>query len=89
MDANIRDSRLRFYFRSSGTPYAVPTQFSGDNLAAQFPDRLSVSLHKGTKRIVIPAEHLTAVHFNRVDGYVKIEGRDGWAAVNLVKTPKD
>ena len=86
-DASIRDSRLRFYFRSAGAPYAVPTQHPGDNIAAQFPDRLSVSLHKGTRRIVLPAEHLTAVHFNRVDGHVRIEG-DGWAAVSLVVTFK-
>jgi hypothetical protein len=59
-----------------------PQQQSGsqDNLAAQFPDRLSVSLLKGTRRIVLPANHLTAVHIYRREGYVKVEG-DGWAAV--------
>ena len=82
LDSNIRDSRLRFYFRSGGTPYQVSPQIPPDSIAAQFPDRLSVSLHKGTRRIVLPAAHLSAVHFNRAEGYVKIEG-DGWAAVIL------
>jgi hypothetical protein len=80
LDSDIRDSRLRFYFRSSsGSSHPSPRQQSNTS-TSQYPDRLSVSLHKGTRRIVIPATHLSAIHFNRNDGYVKVEG-DGWAAV--------
>lgn len=77
LDANTRDSRLRFYFRSGMTSPSPQ-----DDIAAQFPDRLSVSLQKGTRRIVIPAAHLSAVYFNRGEGYVKVEG-DGRATVYL------
>jgi hypothetical protein len=81
-EVDTRDSRLRFYFRS---PSSHPSPASGNAntaniIAAQSPDRLSVSLYKGSRRIVIPAEHIVAVHFNRAEGYVKVEG-DGWAAV--------
>src|SRR5271169_4701339 len=81
-DSNTRDSRLRFYFRS-GTPSTLPSprQQTQDNIAAQYPDRLSVSLLGGTRRIVIPATRLTSVNFNRGEGYVKIEG-DGFATVS-------
>lgn len=80
-DTDTRDSRLRFYFRSpSSNPSISTANPTPTNIAAQSPDRLSVSLHKGSRRIVIPADHISAVHFNRTEGYVKVEG-DGWAAV--------
>ena len=87
-DVNARNSRLRFYFRSGMAPSSPqqpnspPTQ---DNVMAQFPDRLSVSLLKGTRRIVIPATRIAAVYFNRSEGYIKIEG-DGFASV-IPQTP--
>jgi hypothetical protein len=82
-DPNIRDSRLRFYFRSGtlSTPSLGQQTSPQDNIAVQYPDRLSVSLFRGTRRIVIPAIRLTAINFNRSDGYVKIEG-DGFATVS-------
>jgi hypothetical protein len=46
----------------------------------QYPDRLSVSLKQGTRRIIIPAPRLSAVYFDRGASYVKIEG-DGYATV--------
>jgi hypothetical protein len=79
-DGDIRDSRLRFYFRSANSHPSPRQSLTAANIAAQCPDRLSVSIHKGTRRIVVPATHLSAVTFNRVGGYVKVEG-DGWAAV--------
>lgn len=80
LDTDVRDSRLRFYFRSpSSNPSSRPA-LTPMNIAAQCPDRLSVSLHKGTHRIVVPATHLTVVYFDRAAGYLKVEG-DGWAAV--------
>lgn len=85
VDPNTRDSRLRFYFRSGATPPSPRQQTTPpqDNIAAQFPDRLSVSLRHGTRRIVIPAAYLSAVNFNRAEGYVKIEG-DGRATVLII-----
>jgi hypothetical protein len=89
LDSNVRDSRLRFYFRSGGSslgggsahasprPHATSPQ---DDVAAQYPDRLSVSLKQGTRRIIIPAPRLSAVYFDRGTSYVKIEG-DGYATV--------
>src|SRR5438046_8933018 len=82
-DPTTRDSRLRFYFRS-GIPSSLPSPRQQtnpqDNITAQHPDRLSVSLFGGARRIVIPATHLTSVTFDRTQRYVKIEG-DGWATV--------
>jgi hypothetical protein len=77
-----RDSKLRFYFRTGANLQPPPQQQLGsqDDLAAQFPDRLSVSLFKGTRRIVLAANHLSAVGINRREGYIKVEG-DGRAAV--------
>ena len=88
LDTDIRDSRLRFYFRSGPSSHPSPHQQSSTpvDIATQFPDRLSVSLQKGTRRIVLPAAHLSLVQFNRAEGYVKVEG-DGWATV-LPPLPK-
>lgn len=80
LETDIRDSRLRFYFRSPTSNSSPRQSLSATNAAVQEPDRLSVSLHKGTQRIVIPASRLTAVYFNRGGGYVKVEG-DGYATV--------
>jgi hypothetical protein len=90
LDPNVRDSRLRFYFRSGGSilggggsAHASPRPHgtsSQDDVAVQYPDRLSVSLKQGTRRIIIPAPRLSAVYFDRGESYVKIEG-DGYATV--------
>jgi len=81
VETDTRDSRLRFYIRSPlSNPSTSTANLTSANIAAQSPDRLSVSLHKGSRRIVIPADHLSSVQFNRTEGYFKIEG-DGWAAV--------
>lgn len=43
------------------------------------PDRLSISLYNGTKRIVIPVQDgLDKVQFRRRDGYFRIQSK-GWA----------
>ena len=62
---------------ASPRPHATSPQ---DDVAAQYPDRLSVSLKQGTRRIIIPATRLSAVYFDRGASYVKIEG-DGYATV--------
>jgi hypothetical protein len=80
LETDIRDSRLRFYFRSPTSNSSPRQSLTATSAAVQEPDRLSVSLHKGTRRIVIPASRLTAVYFNRGGGYVKVEG-DGYATV--------
>lgn len=82
-ETDTRDSRLRFYFRSGASEGSDgPSENAPPaDVAAQASDRISVSLHKGSRRIVIPSEHLLNVQFNRTDGYVKIEG-DGWVAVS-------
>jgi hypothetical protein len=80
MDGDIRDSRLRFYFRSGNSHPSPRQSLTAANIAAQCPDRLSVSLHKGTRRIIVPATNLSSVTINRAERYVKVEG-DGWAAV--------
>jgi hypothetical protein len=83
LDTDIRDSRLRFYFRSATSNSSPRPSLTTNNAAVQDPDRLSVSLHKGTRRIVIPASRLHAVYFNGGEGYVKVEG-DGYATVLLL-----
>jgi len=82
-EPDTRDSKLRFYFRRPPTPLQKTSNHLPPiepDIATQYPDRLSVSLHKGTHRILLPAAHLSSIYFNRPEGYVKVEG-DGWAAV--------
>lgn len=80
---STRDSRLRLYFRNSNdslhsTPPAL-THLSTRERALTEPDRLSISLYQGTKRIVIPVqEGLDKVRFNRKEGYFYIKSR-AWA----------
>ena len=95
--SDTRDSKLRFYFRSNVSSHSSPRSqqqqpqpqqplSSSSDIATQAPDRLSISLFKGTRRIVIPAEHLKSVILNRNEGYVKVEG-DGWATVPFPNAP--
>lgn len=85
----VKDSRLRLYFKGSANDTAkyinnnnnynnTPNQNSFDRAIAE-PDRLSISLFHGTKRIVIPVQDgLDKVQFRRKDGYFRIKSH-GWA----------
>ena len=80
-DGNYADSRLRFDFRSAkGSSHPSPRPQQENPQDTQDADRISVSLFRGTRRIVIPATRLYTIYFNRTEGYFRIEG-DGWAAV--------
>ena len=80
LDTDVRDSILRFYFSGPSSHPSPRPALTPMDIVAQCRDRLSVSLYKGTRRIVIPATHLLTVYFDRAAGYLKVEG-DGWAAV--------
>lgn len=77
-----RDSRLRLYFRNSNDHQTNPPSMmhmSVRDKALTEPDRLSISIFQGTKRIVIPVqEGLEKVNFNRKEGYFRIKSL-GWA----------
>lgn len=87
--ASSRDSRLRLYFGNSNNDPATalgsgnlsvnPNGMSRRDRALAEPDRLSISLNQGTRRIVIPVQDgLDKVRFNRKEGYFRILSR-GWA----------
>lgn len=85
----VKDSRLRLYFKGSANDTVkyinnnnsynnTSNQNSFDRAIAE-PDRLSISLFHGTKRIVIPVQDgLEKVLFRRKDGYFRIKSH-GWA----------
>lgn len=81
----LKDSRLRLYFRGSGsdkqyaTNYVLSENSSARDRALTEPDRLSISIYNGTKRIVIPVQDgLEKVQFRRSDGYFRIQSKS-WA----------
>lgn len=81
--ASTRDSRLRLYFRNSNDSlHSTPStlaHLSARERALTEPDRLSISLYQGKKRIIIPVqEGLDKVRFNREDGHFYIKSR-AWA----------
>lgn len=72
---STRDSRLRLYFKTAKdkTPQAVEGKTAKEKALAE-PDRLSISLYQGSKRMVIPVQDgLKKVKFNRADGHFIIE----------------
>lgn len=97
--AGLKDSRLRLYFRGSANDSvkysnnnnnnnSTPDHNSFDRAIAE-PDRLSISLFSGTKRIVIPVQDgLEKVQFRRKDGYFRIKSR-GWALFEEIDSRKN
>lgn len=95
----LKDSRLRLYFRGSANDsvkysnnnnnnISTPDHNSFDRAIAE-PDRLSISLFYGTKRIVIPVQDgLEKVQFRRKDGYFRIKSR-GWALFEEIDSRKN
>lgn len=77
-ETDIRDSRIRFCFRNATDRDPAPT-LSATEAALVTPDRISISVKKGTQRIVVPAHHIKRVEFSRKTGDLAIE-TDGWAA---------
>lgn len=75
-ETDQRDARIRFYFRNATDKDPESEDAATAALAA--PDRISLSIKKGTKRIIIPAEHLFSVEFSRSEGRIAID-TDGWA----------
>lgn len=73
-----RDSKIRFCFRNSSDRDPSST-LSATEAALLAPDRLSISVFRGTRRIVIPAHHIKSVEFTRTSGKFVIK-TDGWAA---------
>ncbi|QSL66224.1 hypothetical protein MERGE_000599 [Pneumocystis wakefieldiae] len=72
-----KDARIRFYFRNSAdTPSEL--NLSATEAALVAPDRVSLSIKKGTKRIIIPADHIFSIEFSRNEGRILID-TDGWA----------
>lgn len=73
-----RDSKVRFCFRNP-SDRDPPSTSSATEAALMTPDRISISLCKGSRRIVVPAYHISAVDFRRSSGEITIS-TDGWAA---------
>lgn len=80
-EGDPRDSRIRFCFRNASDRDPDPT-LSAIESALVTPDRLSISVARGTERIVIPAHHIKKIDFARTDGMITIE-TDGWAAFEI------
>lgn len=72
-----KDARIRFYFRNSEDKY-LNTNLSSEEVALNAPDRISLLIENGTKRIIIPAEHIFSIDFSRNEGRIRIQ-TDGWA----------
>lgn len=89
----LKDSRLRLYFRGSGsdkqyaTNYVLSENSTARDRALTEPDRLSISIYNGTKRIVIPVQDgLEKVQFRRSDGYFRIQSKS-WALFEELDFP--
>ena len=83
-EAALRDSRVRISFRSAGDR-DPPSHLSAMEAATHAPDRLTISIYRNTKRIVIPAEHINSVLINRGEGQIRVD-TDGWGAFEEVLT---
>ncbi|KTW25780.1 hypothetical protein T552_03393 [Pneumocystis carinii B80] len=79
-----KDARIRFYFRNS-TDIQSESNLSATEAALVAPDRVSLSIKKGTKRIIIPAEHIFSIEFSRNEGRIVIH-TDGWAVFEELTT---
>lgn len=77
--------RIRFCFRNSSDQVSDST-LSASEAALVTPDRLSISVANGTRRIVIPANHISEIKFYRRIGEIVIH-TDGWAAFESASTP--
>lgn len=86
---NERDSRIRLYFKTSDEQQPTQQQSYGMNArerALSEPDRLSISMYQGTKRMIIPVQDgLDKIIFNREQGHFKIHTK-GWALFEEVDT---
>lgn len=84
-DSETRNSKIRFCFRNA-TDKDAPSTLSATEAALITPDRLSISVLHGSRRIVIPAHHIKNIEFKRRAGEIKIS-TDGWAAFESLVTP--
>lgn len=78
---DARDSKIRFCFRNQNDR-EVPSTLSASEAALVMPDRVSISVLKGTQRIIIPAHHIKSVDFRRNSGEITVF-TDGWAAFEM------
>ncbi|KAA8913553.1 hypothetical protein TRICI_003157 [Trichomonascus ciferrii] len=76
---NERDSRIRLYFNTTNEQSFGNPSMSARERALAEPDRLSITLYQGTKRMIIPVQDgLKKIVYNREKGHFRILSK-GWA----------